>query len=442
MFGSGKKHKEQIAQAQRELQGQRAILDAIDRSNARIEFKTDGTIVSANRNFLDALGYTLDEVSGKHHRIFCEREFFDSPDYASFWQKLNRGEFISGRFKRIKKNGDAIWLEASYNPILDADRKLVGIIKFATDITSRVLEDQDREARLKAIDRSMAVIEFNLDGTIITANGNFLKALGYNLASIQGKHHRIFCDAALVGSPEYADLWRRLGRGEVMSGRFQRLRSDGSAVWLEASYNPVLDAGGKPYKVIKFAADITQQIERVQIEIRNADEALEISRDNERLSDQGARVIEDAVKKMHEIADCARSASETIEDLGRQSAQITSIVQTIREIADQTNLLALNAAIEAARAGEQGRGFAVVADEVRKLAERTSSSTSEISGMIDKVQTGTRSAVASMGTTLEQAGQSVDLANEAAKAIGAIRDGARRVVNVVEDVGRNLKSSG
>ena len=442
MFVSKKAHAAEVAALQQLVQQQKATLDAIDRSTARIQFAPDGTIVDANPNFLSTVGYPLSDIVGKHHRIFCDSTLANSPEYAAFWQKLNRGDYVSGRFERRHRNGNVIWLEASYNPILDASGRLTGIIKFATDITRRMQEDLDREARLQAIDRTLAVIEFTLDGTILTANQNFLQTMGVSLAQIQGQHHRMFCDSALTQSTEYADFWRRLGKGEAFSGRFERRRPNGGPVWLEASYTPILDAQGKPYKVVKFATDITSQIERVQTEVRNADEALEISRENGRLSDEGASIIEGAAGKMREIATCARSASETIAALGEQSAQITSIVQTIREIADQTNLLALNAAIEAARAGEQGRGFAVVADEVRKLAERTSSSTTEISVMIDKVQSGTKTAIQTMGDTLAQAEESVVLANQAAESIGAIRHGARRVLDVVETLEHNLRAGG
>jgi methyl-accepting chemotaxis protein len=442
MFGSSRKIQQDLAVAEQTIVRQKAVLDAIDRSMARIEFRPDGSIVGANANFLSTMGYSAEEIVGQHHRIFCDSTYANSADYAAFWQRLNRGEFVSGRFKRLNKQRRPVWLEASYNPVIDSKGALLGVVKVATDITAKVQEEQDREARLTAIDRSMAIIEFDLQGNILTANENFLRTMRYSLADLRGRHHRLFCDAETAGSKAYEDFWRRLANGQLESGRYSRLAADGRVVWLEASYNPVLDADGKPYKVIKFASDITAQLERVQTEIRNADEALDISRENENLSNRGAEVIEQAASKMHEIADCAKSASAIIEDLGQQSSQITSIVKTIREIADQTNLLALNAAIEAARAGEQGRGFAVVADEVRKLAERTSNSTSEISGMIDKVQVGTRSAVASMATTLKQAEESVDLAKQAASSIGTIREGARRVVQVVEEVGRNLKSGG
>lgn len=439
MFGIGKGLREDLARAQAVIARQEAILGAIDRSNARIEFRTDGTIVQANENFLRTMGYRQDEIQGQNHRIFCEESLLRSPEYGRFWQQLNRGEFVAGRFRRLHKDGHVIWLRASYTPIFDSDRVLLGVVKLASDITRIVQEEQDAKARLDAINRSMAVIEFDLQGNILDANENFLKTMGYALADIKGKHHRLFCDSALVNSSEYQQHWRSLATGHPVTGRFKRLNSHGATVWLEASYNPVLDDQGKPYKVVKFATNISHQIERMDREIDKADEALDISRENENLSSSGAKIIGEAAAKMLQIAQAAQVASNTVEELGRQSGQITSIVQTIREIADQTNLLALNAAIEAARAGEQGRGFAVVADEVRNLAGRTSTSTTEISSMIDKVQSGIKVAITSMADTLTQANASVALANEAAASIASIREGAHRVLDVVEDVGRNLR---
>ena len=442
MFGNNRRLREELSELKEKLQRQQALTNALDRSNSRIEFRPDGSIVNANDNFLRTMGYTLAEISGQHHRIFCDSKLTGSPEYEKFWQRLRQGEYVAGRFKRLRKDAQPVWLEASYNPILDSNGQVLGIVKLATDITQEVLQEQDQKARLAAIDRAMAVIEFDLEGNILTANDNFLTTMGYRAADIKGRQHRMFCDAELANSPDYARFWQRLSAGEVISGRVKRLPANGSIAWLEANYNPVLDAEGKPCKIIKFATDITAEIERMDSEIRNADEALDISRGNQDLSEQGASVIEEAANKMLQIANAAQDAASTIEELGQQSSKITSIVQTIREIADQTNLLALNAAIEAARAGEQGRGFAVVADEVRKLAERTSASTSEISAMIDKVQSGTRSAMDSMARTLAEANASVTLASQAADSIGSIRDGARRIVEVVEEVGRNLRQQG
>lgn len=433
------KSKQALAEAQETLQQQKAILDAINRSNARIEFQPDGKILDANTNFLSLMGYSLSEVVGQHHRIFCESSYVNSEDYKNLWKRINTGEFVSDRFKRINKDGKAIWLEASYNPVFDANKNLRSVIKFATDVTPAILAANDQNARLESINRAMAVIDFDTDGNILSANDNFLSTMGYSLAEVKGRHHRMFCDSIFSNSPEYLDFWRRLSRGEFISGQFRRVGRNGDDVWLEASYNPVLNADGKPYKVVKFASNVTARILKIRQEAANADEALRISSENENLSITGSEVIQSAVRNMHSIADSAKSASAQIEELGQHSQQITSIVKTIRDIADQTNLLALNAAIEAARAGEAGRGFAVVADEVRKLAERTSTSTTEISDMINKVQSGTDNAVRSMASTLEEANQSLTLANQAAAAIDDIRSGASRVVEVTQNLAMVLK---
>jgi methyl-accepting chemotaxis protein len=286
---------------------------------------------------------------------------------------------------------------------------------------------------MKSITRSMATIEFNLDGSIIDANDNFLKTVGYSLHDIQGKHHRIFCDDTYAHSQEYSDFWKRLNRGEFISGQFKRINRNGDSIWLEASYNPIIGVDGKVYKVMKFAMGITDKVKTVQKELENAGAASELSKNTEAISIQGASVIENTVNEIRRIAESARASSGIIQDLGTQSSQITSIVKTIHDIADQTNLLALNAAIEAARAGEQGRGFAVVADEVRKLAERTSISTKEISLMVEKIHVGTQTAVNSMSSMVKQAEQGVMLANDAGEAISKIRQSTNQVVHVINE---------
>ena len=237
-----------------------AKLMALERSQGIIEFELDGTVISANENFLGVLGYGLDEIAGKHHSLFVEPAVRDGRAYAEFWEKLHRGEFQAGQFKRIGKDGREVWIEASYNPMLDRRGKPYKIIKFATNITQQKAQDGDRSGQIDAIRRSQAVITSNLDGTVIEANENFLTVVGYTLPEIVGQHHSLFVEAALRDSAAYAEFWAKLRRGEYQKGQFKRIGKDGREVWIEASYNPILDASGRPYKVVKFSTDITAQV--------------------------------------------------------------------------------------------------------------------------------------------------------------------------------------
>ncbi|MGY3585820.1 methyl-accepting chemotaxis protein [Bradyrhizobium sp. USDA 4341] len=232
---------------------------AIGKSQAVIEFKLDGTIVTANENFLNAMGYSLDEIRGKHHSMFVEPAYRDSHDYRAFWASLNRGEFQAAQYKRIAKGGREVWIQASYNPILDKNGKPVGVIKFATDITGQKIHSMEDAGKIAAIGRAQAVIEFNMDGTIVNANENFLGAMGYSLDEIRGKHHSMFMPPADRDSPAYREFWARLNRGEFATGEFKRLAKGAKEIWILASYNPILDDRGKPFKVVKFATDVTQQ---------------------------------------------------------------------------------------------------------------------------------------------------------------------------------------
>jgi methyl-accepting chemotaxis protein len=239
-----------------------AIYQALDRVQAMIEFNLDGTVVSANDNFLRIFGYSLDEVVGKHHRMFCDPDYVKSDAYAEFWKNLGRGEYHAAEFKRLTKGGKEVWLQASYNPVFDKDGKPVRVVKFATDVTAAKLQIAEFEGKIRAIERAQAVIEFELDGTVIRANENFLHIFGYSLDEVVGKHHRIFCEPGYAESPEYARFWQKLGRGEYIADEFKRINKVGAEVWLQASYNPIFDMDGRPLKVVKFASDITVEVQK------------------------------------------------------------------------------------------------------------------------------------------------------------------------------------
>ncbi len=404
-----------------DLKGQAA---AIGKSQAIVEFALDGTIIAANQNFLNVVGYTLEEIRGQHHRMFVEPGERERPEYRHFWEQLRAGEFNSGQFKRLRKGGGSVWLQATYNPILDAAGKAFKIVKYCTDVTEQKERSADSEGQLNAINKSQAVIEFNLDGTIRVANENFLKVMGYTIEEIRGKHHRMFADPAFAQSAEYREFWAKLGSGRYDAGQYRRIAKGGREVWLQASYNPIFDAGGAPVKIVKYATDVTDQrlltdrLSRLVTQIRSSAtevncSAIEISKGNSSLSDrveQQAASLEETAASMeqmtstvrqnaasaqgaNEMAMAARNQAEkgrtivsqavgAMQGIDTASRKIAEIISVIDEIAFQTNLLALNAAVEAARAGEQGRGFAVVASEVRNLASRSATAAKEIKALI------------------------------------------------------------
>ena len=256
-----------VSTSTRDLQ---ATVDAIGKSQAVIEFDLDGTILDANDNFLGAVGYSLDEIKGQHHRMFVEPSYGESDEYAEFWARLGAGEFQAGEYKRIGKDGAEIWIQASYNPIFDPSGKPFKVVKYATDITAQTLQNADYAGQIDAIGKSQAVISFNLDGTILDANDNFLGAVGYSLDEIKGQHHRMFVEPSYGESDEYAEFWARLGAGEFQAGEYKRIGKDGAEIWIQASYNPIFDPSGKPFKVVKYATDITAQT------LQNADYAGQI----------------------------------------------------------------------------------------------------------------------------------------------------------------------
>jgi methyl-accepting chemotaxis protein len=235
-------------------------VSAIERSQAVVEFNLDGTIITANRNFLGAMGYALGEVQGKHDGLFVEPVERAGAAYREFWAKLNRGESQSAEYKRITKSGQEVWFQATFNPISDESGKPFKVVTFATDITKQKLRMADLEGQIAAIGKAQAVVEFGMDGTVMTANDNYLKALGYSLvAEIKGKHHSMFVEAGERSSTAYREFWAKLNRGEAQSAEYKQIGKDGKVVWVQASYNPVLNSKGKPIKVVKLATDITAQ---------------------------------------------------------------------------------------------------------------------------------------------------------------------------------------
>lgn len=270
-----------------------AKLRAIDQSQASIEFNMDGTIITANQNFLDATGYTLDQIQGQHHRMFVDPTESESADYRDFWAKLNRGEFDSGEYKRYGKGGKEIWVQATYNPVIGFDGKPIKVVKYAVDVTEDKFRNANFSGQLEAISKSQAVIEFNLDGTIITANQNFLAALGYSLEEIQGHHHRMFVSEDERNSEEYRLFWKDLANGKFSSGEYKRIKKNSEEIWIHASYNPIFDLNGKAFKVVKYASDITKQkkIAEESKRIANLSNALMLCQSSVLLADNDLNII-------------------------------------------------------------------------------------------------------------------------------------------------------
>jgi len=392
-----------------------------------ISFTTEGIITEASDLFLQTVGYSLDQVKGKHHRMFCDESYTETAEYKQFWEGLSNGDATSGTFLRKNKAGENLWLEATYFPITH-NGKVMSIFKIASNVTKAKIASDEQTAIYQGIDRSMGIIEFTPQGEVVSANSNFLAVIDYSLNDIKGKHHRMFCTAEFY--EDNPDFWAELAQGQFKSGRYQRVGKKGEEIWLEATYNPIFD-DGKVIKVIKFASDTTESVKK-ELAITAATQlAHSTSIEMADKAVQGKTVLQKTVTVAQEINEELSNASDLIGKLNHQSDEISKIVTTISSIADQTNLLALNAAIEAARAGEHGRGFAVVADEVRTLASRTSESTVEIEDMVKQNTALSREAKTGMEHVQTQSLRSQELVNESFEVIDAIEESASNVSSSV-----------
>jgi len=403
-----------------------------------IEFTPEGIILNANSLFLDRMGYALNEVIGQHHSLFCTADFVQSSQYRDFWLRLKRGESFSDKYLRLAKNSRPVWLEANYVPVRDRAGRVVKIVKLATDITARIIDAQEQRAMTTAIDRSMAVITFNLKGEVLKANANFLNTMGYRADEVIGLPHSRFCSEELRQSAEYKAFWEKLNRGEFISGQFQRVNKQGRTVWLRATYNPVFDAEGILYKVVKFATDVTAQVEKNQQERDAAQQAYKTALQTRESTRHGASVIENSVQTINALAGELHGISDDISDLSDSSDRIGEIVASIRRIADQTNLIALNAAVEAARAGTHGRSFAVVANEVRTLAANINQATSEIESRMQQNQLLATKALQGIASNMKRADEGVVLAQQAGDVISELRDSSSEVVRAISHVTETL----
>ncbi|AJG15678.1 PAS domain-containing methyl-accepting chemotaxis protein [Pseudomonas putida] len=425
------KLKQEIRQLREDLMSIEQVKNSLDSEMLVLQLDPQGRIEMVNANFESEMLYRGEQLLGRNIEDIVPAHVKTLDFHQRMKGAISRGEHLNGAFRLLRGNGQEAWLRSILQPVKNSEGRIKYFTLHSSDLTRTIETSREHESLIKALMRSTAVIEFDLDGTILTANDRFLGAVGYRLEQIRGKHHRIFCEPEEANSAGYQAFWDKLRLGEYVADRFKRIDAHGRVVWLEASYNPIFDAHDVLYKVVKFATVITDQVNQEQAVAEAADVAYNTSLGTDASARKATDVVTQSVSVMRGLEASMQEAAEGIQALDTQSRVIGSIIKTISDIAGQTNLLALNAAIEAARAGEQGRGFAVVADEVRQLASRTSTATEEIARVVQQNEQLAQAAVAIIDTSKRQAEQGLALADETGSVIVEIQDGAKRVVDVV-----------
>nr|WP_313201986.1 PAS domain-containing methyl-accepting chemotaxis protein [Pseudomonas sp.] len=429
MFNS--KLKKEIQQLREELMAIEQVKSSLDSEMLVLQLDPQGRIEQVNGNFESEMLYRAEQLIGRNIEEIVPAHVKKLDFYQRMKNAITRGEHLNGAFRLLRGNGEEAWLRSILQPVKTVDGRIRHFSMHSSDLTRTIETSREHESLIKALMRSTAVIEFNLDGEVLNANDRFLQTVGYSLEQVRGKHHRMFCDPAEVNSTAYQAFWDRLRQGEYVADRFKRIDAHGRTIWLEASYNPIFDAHDVLYKVVKFATVITDQVNQELAVAQAADIAYNTSLETDSSARKATDVVTQTVDVMRGLEGSMQDAADGIQALDRQSKVIGAIIKTISDIAGQTNLLALNAAIEAARAGEQGRGFAVVADEVRQLASRTSSATEEIAKVVQQNEQLAQAAVDIIDTSKRQAEQGLALAADTGGVIVEIQEGAKKVVDAV-----------
>jgi methyl-accepting chemotaxis protein len=403
-------------QLENELQNidYRGYLDAINRAQAVIEFSMEGKVIHANENFLNAMGYRLEEIQGQHHSMFVDADYRQSIDYRQFWERLGRGEVEAGEYKRIAKGGKEVWLQASYNPILDDNKKAIKVVKYATMITESKLRNADFEGQIAAISKSQAVIEFSPDGKILHANENFLKVVGYNQDEVRGQHHSMFVDTVYRQSSDYRMFWEKLARGEYDQAQYKRIAKGGREVWIQASYNPILDMNGKVFKVVKYATDVTDQV-------------------------NAAQVLQNAVQSTQKIV----SAAEANDLTGRvplqgMSGEIETLCRGVNSLLDTMSTIVSGIMESSASIGTAAREIAMGNADLSQRTEEQASSLEETAASMEELTVTVRQNADNAKQANQLAASASDVAVKGGKVVsdvvvtmGGINDASRKISDII-----------